>query len=219
MDQPSIASPETLPKPGFVEEALPHLDAVYRFALRLTAGHSDEAEDIVQDTFLRAYRAWESYERGTNCRSWLFTICRNVFLRRRERDGRRPERAMSQFDVPLESISHEGLFEAGESRNPEHDFFDSFVDEEILSAIDGLPDEFREAVTLSDLQGMGYADIADILMVPLGTVKSRIYRGRRMLQERLYNYAVNSGFLRVAHDQGAGDAADREASPGERQHE
>ncbi len=189
--------PERLPKEGFEEEALPHLDAVFRFALRLSAGRPDEAEDVVQDTFLRAYRAWETYERGTNCRSWLFTICRNVFLRRREREGRLAETPLSQIQVPTSSLPAWRLLASSPDANPEQAFFESFIDAEVLGAVDSLPPEFREAVILSDLQGLSYAEISDILMVPLGTVKSRLFRGRRLLQERLYRYAVDSGFLRA----------------------
>lgn len=191
-----VSPSPAVPKPGFAEEALPHLDAVFRFAIRLCAGQADEAEDVVQDTFLRAYRAWDTYQRGTNCRSWLFTICRNVFLRRRESAGRRPETPMSRFDVRMESLPVRTLFEDAHPSDPEHEFFDSFIDGEVARAIDTLPSEFREVVTLSDVQGLSYAEIAGILAVPLGTVKSRLFRARRLLQEQLYGYAVESGYIR-----------------------
>lgn len=183
----------------FEQEALPHLDAVYRFALRLTRSES-EAEDLVQETFLRAYRAWDQYTLVTNAKSWLFTICRNAFLRSRERDSRRDELVAEAAQSESDS---DGIFEspifAGEANyDPEGDFFRGLVDDEILDAIDRLPDEFREAVTLSDLQGMNYQEVADVLDVPLGTVKSRLFRGRKMLQEALYEYALESGFLKEA---------------------
>lgn len=182
----------------FEREALPHLDAVYRFALRLT-GSPSEAEDLVQETFLRAYRAWDQYTLGTKAKSWLFTICRNTFLRGHERDTRREELVTEA--AQSDSASGDGIYEspifAGQADyDPEGDFFRGLVDDEILEAIDGLPDDFREAVVLSDLQGMNYQEVAEVLDVPLGTVKSRLFRGRKMLQKALYEYALESGFLK-----------------------
>jgi len=185
-----------LNKPGFAEEALPHMDAVYRFALRLAAGDESEAGDLVQETYLRAYRAWETYERGTNARSWLFTICRNVFLRRREREKRRNETQASQLDADVESLAATAAFVEVREADPERRFFDSFIDREVMEAIDALPDEFREAVILSDVEGLPYADVARVLEVPLGTVKSRLFRGRRLLQQALYRYALEMGYIR-----------------------
>jgi RNA polymerase sigma-70 factor (ECF subfamily) len=180
---------------AFQDEALPHLDAVYRFALRL-AGSPAEAEDLVQETFLRAWRAWHQYTPGTNARSWLFTICRNVFLRGRERDVRRDERveaaAGSSEREPGDELP---LFAGHADYDPEGDFFRSLVDDRILEAIDRLPPDFREAVVLSDLQGLSYQEVADVLDVPVGTVKSRLFRGRKRLQKELYEYAVESGFI------------------------
>lgn len=181
----------------FEQEALPHLDAVYRFALRLT-GSPSEAEDLVQDTFLRAYRAWDQYTLGTKAKSWLFTICRNTFLRGRERESRRDELVSeaARSNPDRETVVNETPLFAGKAEyDPEGDFFRGLVDDRILEAIDGLPTDFREAVVLSDLQGMNYQEIAEVLDVPLGTVKSRLFRGRRLLQEVLYEYALESGFL------------------------
>ena len=181
----------------FEQEALPHLDAVYRFALRL-AGSPSEAEDLVQETFLRAFRAWHQYTLGTNAKSWLFTICRNVFLRGRERDVRRDELVTeaAQSSSDSETAARESPIFAGRADyDPEGDFFRGLVDDRILEAIDRLPADFREAVVLSDLQDMSYQEIAGILDVPLGTVKSRLFRGRKLLQEELYEYAVESGFI------------------------
>jgi RNA polymerase sigma-70 factor (ECF subfamily) len=183
---------------AFEREALPHLDAVYRFALRLT-GSQSEAEDLVQETFLRAFRAWDQYTLGTNAKSWLFTICRNAFLRGRERDTRRDElvaeAARSESDGGG-SVYESPIFAGRADYDPEGDFFRGLVDDEILDAIDGLPADFREVVALSDLQEMSYQEVAQILDVPLGTVKSRLFRGRKMLQEALLEYARESGFLK-----------------------
>lgn len=186
---------EELNKPGFAEEAVPHLDVVYRFAVRLTSGDEDEAMDVVQETFLRAYRSWHTFKRGTNCRSWLFTICRNAFLRRREQIGRRKETPTSAIDADVEALASTAAFDETRAADPEHVFFDSIIDDEVVRAIDALPEEFREAVVLSDLEGLSYGEVAEALEVPLGTVKSRLYRGRRLLQEALFEYAVEMGYI------------------------
>jgi len=184
---------------GFEEEALPHVDAVYRFALRLS-GSPDEAEDLVQETFLRAFKSWDQYTRGTKAKSWLFTICRNVFLRGRERAGRHEE-------ILSESASRSMLggtpvinpvWASVEAVDPEGDFFGAIVDERIIRAIADLPEEYRTAVVLSDIEGLGYAEIAELMDVPVGTVKSRLFRGRRRLQEVLYGHAVEAGYLTVS---------------------
>ncbi|GMR13377.1 MAG: sigma-70 family RNA polymerase sigma factor [Gemmatimonadota bacterium] len=180
---------------SFLEEAIPHMDAVYRFALRLT-GTQDGAEDLVQDTFFRAYRAWDQYTPGTRCKSWLFTICRNVFLRQRERQQRHDEIVQETAHEDAASLSREApVFAASKHSDPEGDFFKSIVDEEILQAIDDLPHEYRMAVVLSDLEDLSYNEIAEIMEIPVGTVKSRLFRGRRQLQKRLHGYAVEMGYI------------------------
>lgn len=179
----------------FRREALPEMDAVYRFALRL-AGNPPEAEDLVQETFLRAWRSWEQYTPGTNCKSWLFTICRNVFLRQQERGKRHDEILSEQASDDPDRLSRENpVFAASKDSDPEGDFFREIVDDDVLEAIDELPEDYRMAVVLSDLEGMAYREIADMLEIPVGTVKSRLFRGRRILQQRLYEYAVDMGYI------------------------
>lgn len=180
---------------GFQDEALPHLDAVYRFALRLS-GSPDQAADLVQDTFLRAFRSWDQYTPGTKAKSWLFTICRNVFLRGRERTRRHDElveKNVDRDDTLPDPVNP--VWASVESVDPEGEFFGALVDEEILRAVEALPDEYRAVVLLSDLEGLAYQEIADVLGVPVGTVKSRLFRGRRRLQEALYAYAVEMGHI------------------------
>ncbi|HEX2165660.1 MAG TPA: sigma-70 family RNA polymerase sigma factor [Longimicrobiales bacterium] len=184
-----------LPRAGFADEALPWLDAVYRFSLRLTAGNRVEADDVVQETFLRAYRHWDTFRRGTSARAWLFTIARNVFLRSRERLARKPETLVSELDYDVAEVSAEDALRDIGEQDPERKFFASFIDEEVTRAVERLPPEFREVVVLSDIEGLNYAEIADVVGVPLGTVKSRLYRGRRQLQRSLYEYAVEMGYL------------------------
>jgi RNA polymerase sigma-70 factor (ECF subfamily) len=181
---------------GFEEEALPHLEAVYRFAIRLVRGEIDQAQDLVQETYLRGFRSWGSYTPGTNCRAWLFTICRNVFLRQREKRSRRAETPTSRIEANVESAAFRGAFDGPDPATPERRFFDSFIDPRILDELDALQDEFRECVVLSDLHGLSYAEIAHILEIPVGTVKSRLHRGRRLLQSALEGYAIEMGYLR-----------------------
>ena len=186
---------DELGKQGFVEEALPHLEAVHRFALRLAAGDEDEAGDLVQETFLRAYRAWEGFARGTNARAWLFTICRNVFLRTRERRARVVE-VSPDAEPAVEALAvTAGVWEAMNA-DPERAFFDSFVDADVLREVDALPPPFREAVVLVDLEGFSYAEACELLGVPPGTLKSRLFRGRRLLQQALYQYALEMGYVK-----------------------
>jgi RNA polymerase sigma-70 factor (ECF subfamily) len=174
----------------FEREALVHLDALYSFALKL-ARSRDDAEDLVSDTLLRAIERWEQYRLGTNIRAWLFTILYHVFVSRKRRIDAR------EVQQP-EDTEGWALFEAVGEVDPEGRFFDSFLDEEITSAIAELPDEYRAAVVLSDLQGLRYAEIASALGVPEGTVKSRLFRGRRILQRKLADYAVDMGYLKPA---------------------
>lgn len=190
------AAMDALAKPGFAEEALPWLDGVYRFSLRLTGGNRVEADDVVQETFLRAYRHWDTFERGTSARAWLFTIARNVFLRMRERQARRPERLESELDYDISSVSAADVLRDVAEHDPERRFFASFIDEEVTRAVEQLPPDFREVLVLSDIEGLNYAEIAAVVGAPLGTVKSRLYRGRRLLQRALYDYAAEMGYLR-----------------------
>ena len=185
-------------KVSFEDEAIPHMDAVYRFALRLSGGN-DSAEDLVQDTYFRAFRAWDQYTPGTRCKSWLFTICRNVFLRQRERVQRHDEIvAEAAYEDPRALSREAPVFAASHDSDPESAFFQSIVDEQILAAIDALPGEYRMTVVLSDLEDLSYNEIAEIMEIPVGTVKSRLFRGRRQLQKQLYEYAVEMGYISEA---------------------
>lgn len=187
--------PSRTRREAFEREAMPELDPVYRFALRLT-GAPDRAEDLTQETFLRAYRKWESYEPGTRVRSWLFTICRNTFLRGVDRARRHDEIVASVVEEDPRQISREsGVFMAARDQDPEGAFWREVVDDRVLDAIDALPVEFREAVVLADLEELPYSEIASVLGVAVGTVKSRVFRGRRMLQKELYDYAVEAGIV------------------------
>jgi RNA polymerase sigma-70 factor (ECF subfamily) len=174
----------------FDEEALPHLDALYRVALRLTADAS-QAEDLVQDTMLKAYRSWKQYRPGTNAKGWLLTILRNTFIN----DYRR--RKHEPIAMDLDAVEPHAIDRSIQEVDPEGTFFAQIVDAKVLEAIDSLPHEFREVLVLSDVEGMRYAEIAETLQIPVGTVKSRLFRARRQLQSDLYAHAVEMGYIQA----------------------
>ena len=172
----------------FEHEALAHLDALYAFALKLSRSR-DDAEDLVGDTMLRAFDRWDQYNLGTNIRAWLFTILYHVFVSRKRRVDAREVHAPDDSDGW-------SAFEAVGEIDPEGKFYDSFLDDEVTRAIDSLPEEYRSAVVLSDLHDLRYSEIAEILGVPEGTVKSRLFRGRRLLQKKLVDYAVDMNYIK-----------------------
>jgi RNA polymerase sigma-70 factor (ECF subfamily) len=173
---------------SFEDTALPHLDSLYRFAVRL-AGDGQDAEDLVQETMLKAYRAWGRFKEGGNVRGWLMTILRNTFFN----EHRRERRAGIVADVSeVEAFT---VFEGMQEADPEGRFFDQLVDEEVWSAIDSLAEEYRETLVLRDIEGLMYDEIADVLGVRIGTVKSRLFRARQTLQSLLYDYAVEAGYI------------------------
>ena len=176
----------------FEQLAMKHVDPLYSAALRLTRNDRD-AEDLVQETFLRAYRFFERFERGTNIKAWLFKILTNTFINKYRRTVK--ERSIvegpEQDTVQAQVASRET---GDQAADPERWFFDRLLSDEVLRAVDALPLDFRMVVILADLQEFSYREIADILDVPVGTVMSRLYRGRRLLQKALAQYAVDSGF-------------------------
>lgn len=174
---------------AFEKEALVHLDALYRVALRLT-GNASDADDLVQETMLKAYRSWDQYQPGTNAKGWLLTILRNSFINEYRRRTRHPE------TVDVDTIEPFAVFQDIQEEDPQGAFFDKIVDDEVLRAIDGLPEAFRETVVLSDVEGMSYQEIGKILGIPVGTVKSRLFRARQILQGKLYDYAVGNGYIK-----------------------
>lgn len=192
-----MADPVVAPAPvpadrraAFEAEALPHLDTVYRAALRLSGGNSAEADDLTQETMLRAFRSWESYQPGTNARAWLLTILRHAFINEYRRRKHLPP------TVDVHDVEAYAVFPEVQETDPEGRFFDQIVDDEVQRAIAGLPDDFRETVVLSDVDGLSYAEVAAATGVPIGTVKSRLFRGRRILQRQLYEYAVEMGYVK-----------------------
>jgi RNA polymerase sigma-70 factor (ECF subfamily) len=182
------ARPAVEPEEAFEQEALSYIDNLYGTALRLTRRGAD-AEDLVQDTYLKAFRSSAQFERGTNLKAWLFTILHNTFRNMRRHDGRNP------IEVDSEVVEQAG--NAARELNPEQILTRATLDVELQAALDGLPDAFRQAVWLRDVEELSYAEIADVLGVPMGTVMSRISRGRRMLYDQLAGRRAGSQSARV----------------------
>ena len=175
----------------FEKEAIPHMTSVYNFALRLT-GDTDDANDLVQETFLKAFRFFDKFERGTNCKAWLFRILKNSFINDYRKQTKEPDK-VGYEDVQnfYETIKTDDI----NFDHYEHDAFTNLLDDEISKAITELPEDFRTVIILSDIEGFTYEEISDFVDVPVGTVRSRLHRARKMLYSQLYDYAKNKGFL------------------------
>ena len=178
----------------FESEMNPHLDALYRNALRLT-GNANDAEDLLQDTYLRAYRFFYQYQPGTNAKAWLFRIMNTVFLndyRRKSRQGETVSYDGLEDFYLYNRLTEDGVGSLGgdhpETENPERAVLEKLDIEMISQAIDKLPPEFRDTVALATLEEMSYQEIADTLEIPVGTVRSRLSRGRKLLQRALWGY-------------------------------
>jgi RNA polymerase sigma-70 factor, ECF subfamily len=183
---------------AFEAQTLEHLDALYAVSCRLTKSPLD-AEDLVQDTLVKAMRARDQYEPGTNLKAWLFKILHNTFINKYRRGGL--ERIV--LEGPDADPLADGWVSAASMRalrDPETQALRPLVQAEIHKALDELPEEFRLAVVLSDVEELSYKEIADVMGCPVGTVMSRLHRGRRLLQKRLYDHAV---YLGIAPADGA----------------
>jgi len=180
----------------FEGEALRHLDALYRTALRMTRSEAD-AEDLVQETYIRAFRFRDQFTLGTNMKAWLFRILTNTFINTYRRKAAQPE------VTDLEGVDEFSLYRrmaddraASSSPDPEAELLKSVVDTEVTDALEELPEKFRTTVLL-DVEGFSYKEIAEMLGIPIGTVMSRLHRGRKFLQKRLYDLARERGIAAV----------------------
>lgn len=175
----------------FNEEMLPHLDALYNFALRLAAEPND-AEDLVQDTIVKAYRFFNSYEKGTNAKAWLFRILKNSYINNYRKQSKRP----SEVDFDEVSSFYESIrAERTETSDLEEKMFSELIDDDLTRALNRLPEDFRIVVLLCDVEGFTYEEIANMLDVPIGTIRSRLHRGRNLLKVELMDYARKRGFI------------------------
>jgi RNA polymerase sigma-70 factor (ECF subfamily) len=173
----------------FEDVALPHMDSLYGMAMALSRNRA-EAEDLVQETYLRAYRAFDQFTLGTNCRAWLFTILHHHFFNRLKKSSRE----LLEWDLTEPEAGELGNSWA-RAETPESKFFQRVADVEVRRALEDLPAPFREAVMLADLEGFSYKEMAEIVGCPVGTVMSRLHRGRRLLKRALAQFARDHGYL------------------------
>lgn len=179
----------------FQDTAMEHTDALYRTALRMTKNTKD-AEDLVQETLLKAYRFFDRFEKGTNIKAWLFKIMMNIFINDYRQKSKKPT-SMSYDDVDDNYLYHQLKFQKTDGRDPEELLFSQIFDDDVKKAIEELPDDFRIVVVLAFLEEFSYQEIAEIANLQLGTVKSRLHRGRKLLQKSLWEYAQRNGFLKT----------------------
>jgi RNA polymerase sigma-70 factor (ECF subfamily) len=179
----------------FADLAMGYMPSLYSAALRMTRNPAD-AEDLVQETYLKAYRAFGSFEAGTNLKAWLYRILTNTFINSYRSKKRRPEQ--TEIDDVEELFLYRrlgGLEAVAAGRSAEAEVMDHFTETEVKDAVEALPEQFRLAVLLADVEGFSYKEIAEILDVPIGTVMSRLHRGRRALQKALYEFGRNRGLV------------------------
>jgi RNA polymerase sigma-70 factor, ECF subfamily len=175
----------------FIKEALPHEDALYNYALKIS-GNSDDAQDLVQETYYKAYRHFDKFQAGTNSKAWMFMILKNSFINDYRKSKREP------FILDYEQIQNfydNVKSDRAQENNLDKEFYNDLLDDELTTAIDQLPTKMREVFLLCDLDGNSYEETAELVGCPVGTVRSRLHRARHMLQETLMDYAKDKGFL------------------------
>lgn len=181
---------ETKKQDDFNEEIIPHLDALYNFGLRLTADPND-AEDLVQDTIVKAYRFFSSYEKGTNAKAWLFRILKNSYINNYRKKSKKP----AEVDYDEVATFYESIrADRTETSNLEDKMFRELIDDDLSKALNGIPEDFRTVVLLCDVEDFTYEEIANMLDVPIGTIRSRLHRGRNLLKAQLMDYAEKRGY-------------------------
>lgn len=178
---------------GFANEAMQYAGQLYNAALRMTRNRSD-AEDLVQETYLRAYRGYGGFEDGTNLRAWLFRILTNTYINSYRAKQRRPQETELNDVEDLYLYRRISNVESA-SRSAEDTLFEMFTDDEVKSALESLPESFRLPVLLADVQEFSYKEIAEMLDIPIGTVMSRLHRGRKAMQKALLDFATERGLL------------------------
>ena len=174
----------------FERELLPHIDALTTFAYHLTYSEED-AKDLVQETFLKAYRAIESYMEGTNAKAWLFKILKNAYINQYRKKSRRPAQVDFEEFIGYQDKDESNIAEYQDLRA---EIFENLLGDEVTVAINSLPIDFRTVILLCDVEGFTYEEISKIIDIPIGTVRSRLHRARNMLKEKLRKYAESQGY-------------------------
>jgi len=181
----------------FQREAMVHIDSLYNFALRMT-GDPEDANDLVQETYMKAYRFFDSFEKGTNCKAWLFRILKNSYINKYRKESKEPDKVdYDEIKEFYHSVKHSSL----DSNDMQEKMFAELLDDEVAQALESLPEDFKEVVQLCDIEGFTYEEIANMVDCPIGTVRSRLHRGRKILREKLMEYARQHGY-KVNHDDG-----------------
>jgi RNA polymerase sigma-70 factor (ECF subfamily) len=175
----------------FQKEALPHMDILYNYALR-TTGNEEDARDLLQETFLKAYRFWDKYEKGTNIRAWLFRIMKNSYINRYRKESKEPDK-VDYGDV--ENFYNSIRAEYKDTNDLQEKLYRNLLGDEVAKALESLPEDFRTVVILCDIEGLTYEEIAEFIDRPIGTVRSRLHRGRKLLQAKLLEYARKQGIV------------------------
>lgn len=182
----------------FEDEVLPHLDRLYSAALRYTRNATD-AEDLVQETITKAYRSFHQYREGTNLKAWLYRVLHTTYISMYRKAQRRPQESLQE---EIDDFSFYDELSRSGGASPERQVLDSFTADEVKDALAELPDTFREAVYLADVEGFAYKEIAEIMGTPVGTVMSRLHRGRKALQQALHGYATSRGLVAAPTEAG-----------------
>jgi RNA polymerase sigma-70 factor (ECF subfamily) len=179
----------------FADQAMEFMPSLYTAALRMTRNPAD-AEDLVQETYLKAYRAFHTFQQGTNLKAWLYRILTNTFINAYRSKKRKPEQSDIEDVEDLYLYRKLGGLEAAAAgRSAEEEVLDHITDSEVKAALESLPENFRMAVLLADVEGFAYKEIAEILDIPIGTVMSRLHRGRRALQKALFEFGMERGLV------------------------
>jgi RNA polymerase sigma-70 factor (ECF subfamily) len=175
----------------FEIEAIPHQNALYNYALKIVR-NSDDAQDLVQDTFYKAYKSFHQFKSGTNSKAWMFMILKNTFINNYRKLKREPSKV--DYD-DIENIYEEIKSDWTNDNNLDLDFYQNLLDDDLSAALAKLPMSMKEVFLLCDLEGYSYEEIAEIVNIPVGTVRSRLHRARKFLQEELFGYAKVNGYL------------------------